>query len=82
MQKINQIRILSLWIFVLPVIVLNLCLFISINYDLFEKRLNEIRLMPYNKYQNLTKEYAKYLMNYEPDCPAHKFIRKKIMDYV
>ena len=36
MEKINQIRILSLWIFVLPVIVLNLCLFISINYDLFE----------------------------------------------
>ena len=36
MEKINQIRILSLWIFVLPVIVLNLCLFISVNYDLFE----------------------------------------------
>ena len=36
MEKINQIRILSLWIFVLPVIVLNLSLFISINYDLFE----------------------------------------------
>ena len=36
MEKINQIRILSLWIFVLPVIALNLCLFISINYDFFE----------------------------------------------
>ena len=36
MEKINQIRILSLWIFVLPIISLNLCLFISVNYDLFE----------------------------------------------
>ncbi len=36
MEKINQIRILSLWIFILPVVVLNSCLFISINYDLFE----------------------------------------------
>jgi len=35
-EKINQIRILSLWIFVLPVVALNLCLFISVNYDLFE----------------------------------------------
>ena len=36
MEKINQIRILSLWIFILPIIALNLCLFISINYDLLE----------------------------------------------
>ena len=36
MKKINQIRILSLWIFILPIVALNLCLFISINYDLFE----------------------------------------------
>jgi len=35
-EKINQIRILSLWIFILPIVALNLCLFISINYDLFE----------------------------------------------
>ena len=36
MEKIKQIRIFSLWIFVLPVFALNLCLFISINYDLLE----------------------------------------------
>ena len=36
MEKINQIRILGLWIFILPFVALNLCLFISINYDLFE----------------------------------------------
>ena len=36
MEKINKIRILSLWIFLLPVLALNVCLFISVNYDLFE----------------------------------------------
>ena len=36
MKKIKQIRILSLWIFILPVLALNTCLFISINYELFE----------------------------------------------
>tara|TARA_B100000029_G_scaffold38906_1_gene36483 strand:- start:170 stop:871 length:702 start_codon:yes stop_codon:yes gene_type:complete len=35
-EKINQIRILSLWIFILPIVALNVCLFISINFDLFE----------------------------------------------
>ena len=36
MEKVNQIRNISIWIFILPVVVLNLCLFISINYHLFE----------------------------------------------
>jgi len=35
-EQINKIRILSLWIFILPVVALNLCLFISINYNIFE----------------------------------------------
>jgi len=35
-EKINQIRILSLWIFILPIFALNVCLFISVNFDLFE----------------------------------------------
>tara|TARA_B100001250_G_C19525508_1_gene667875 strand:+ start:49 stop:750 length:702 start_codon:yes stop_codon:yes gene_type:complete len=35
-EKINQIRILSLWIFILPIVALNVCLFISVNFDLFE----------------------------------------------
>jgi len=35
-QNINSIRVISLWIFILPVIVLNVCLFISVNYNLFE----------------------------------------------
>ena len=36
MNKIDQIRKVSIWIFILPVIVLNICLFISINYQLLE----------------------------------------------
>ena len=36
MDQISQIRKISVWIFVLPVIVLNVCLFISVNYIIFE----------------------------------------------
>ena len=36
MQDINKIRKLSLWIFIVPVVIINLCLFISVNYDLVE----------------------------------------------
>tara|TARA_B100001123_G_C15193241_1_gene980307 strand:- start:47 stop:757 length:711 start_codon:yes stop_codon:yes gene_type:complete len=35
-EKIDQIRKISLWVFVLPLAVLNLCLFISVNYHLLE----------------------------------------------
>ena len=35
-ENIDQIRKVSIWIFVLPLVALNLCLFISINYHLFE----------------------------------------------
>ena len=36
MDQINRIRKTSIWVFLLPVIVLNLCLFISVNYLIFE----------------------------------------------
>jgi hypothetical protein len=36
MNEITQIRKLSLWIFLIPLISINLCLFISINYSIFE----------------------------------------------
>ena len=36
MREINQIRKLSLWIFFLPLIAINLCLFISINPEILE----------------------------------------------
>tara|TARA_Y100000590_G_C15416040_1_gene899502 strand:+ start:157 stop:867 length:711 start_codon:yes stop_codon:yes gene_type:complete len=33
---INRIKTISIWIFIVPIVVLNVCLFISINYHLFE----------------------------------------------
>ena len=36
MDQISRIRAVSIWIFIIPVIVLNLCLFISVNYHIFE----------------------------------------------
>jgi len=36
MKEITQIRLLSLWIFLVPLITVNICLFISVNYNLFE----------------------------------------------
>ena len=39
METINQIRIISIWIFIVALMTLNLCLFISINYHLLENTL-------------------------------------------
>jgi hypothetical protein len=36
MKEITQIRKLSLWIFFIPLIAINFCLFISINFQIFE----------------------------------------------
>ena len=36
MEELNRIRKASLWIFVIPLVAINSCLFISINYHLFE----------------------------------------------
>ena len=36
MSEIQTVRRLTLWIFFLPVIAINLCLLISVNYHLFE----------------------------------------------
>ena len=36
MENISSIKKISIWIFIVPVLVLNLCLFISVNYHLFE----------------------------------------------
>ena len=42
MKEINRIRKTSIWIFLIPIIVLNLCLFVSINYDLFENTIFKV----------------------------------------
>ena len=36
MSQVSRIRKISIWVFFLPVIVLNLCLFISINFQILE----------------------------------------------
>ena len=36
MPEVNRIRLASIWIFIIPILVLNLCLFVSINYHLLE----------------------------------------------
>ena len=42
MKEIAQIRTLSLWIFFIPLIAINLCLFISINYDFLEDTIFQV----------------------------------------
>ena len=36
MESIAQIKKLSLWIFIIPFVAINLCLFISVNYQIFD----------------------------------------------
>ena len=36
MEGINRIKKLSVWIFIVPVVIINLCLLISVNYQLFQ----------------------------------------------
>ena len=36
MEFITQIRKLSLWIFIIPFVAVNLCLFVSVNYQIFD----------------------------------------------
>ena len=36
MEEIGKIKKLSIWIFIVPVVALNLCLFVSVNYHLLE----------------------------------------------
>ena len=36
MESINRIRIISIWVFVVTFVSLNLCLLISVNYELLE----------------------------------------------
>ena len=42
MTETTQIRKLSLWIFFLPLIAINICLFISVNYHLFENTIFQV----------------------------------------
>ena len=41
-KNISRIRKISIWIFIIPVVALNLCLFVSINYSLFENTIFQV----------------------------------------
>ena len=45
MKTIEGIRKVSIWIFILPLVALNLCLFISVNYHLFENTIFTVNQM-------------------------------------
>ena len=42
MEDVNRIRKISIWIFIVPVVVLNLCLFISVNGHLFQNTIFQV----------------------------------------
>ena len=42
MENIDQIRKTSIWIFIIPIVVLNLCLFISVNWHLFSQTIFQV----------------------------------------
>ena len=42
MENIGQIRKISIWIFIIPAVTLNLCLFVSVNYLLFENTIFQV----------------------------------------
>jgi surface carbohydrate biosynthesis protein len=60
----------------------SMIMFTEPNYESFKKRLNELRSEPYDEYRERTREYASYLMNNDPDCPPHKYIRQKIEEFL
>jgi len=41
-HNIDQIRITSIWIFIVPVVAINLCLLISVNYDFLENTIFKV----------------------------------------
>tara|TARA_Y100000816_G_C26108314_1_gene590080 strand:- start:1886 stop:2626 length:741 start_codon:yes stop_codon:yes gene_type:complete len=52
------------------------------NYEDYKKRLNELIREPQEEYIKRTKDYASYLMNNDPDCPPHIYIRNMIDEYL
>lgn len=56
--------------------------FTNPNYGDFKKRINKILQEPCDEYRKRTKKYASYLMNNDPSCPPHKYIKNKIEEYL
>ncbi len=45
MESINRIKKLSIWIFIVPIVVLNACLFISVNWELFQDTIFQVNVI-------------------------------------
>ena len=60
-----------------PMILLN-----NPTYQEMSERLDQLLAEPYDSYRKRTKEYASYVMNYDPCLPPHIYIRKKIEEYL
>jgi hypothetical protein len=52
------------------------------SFNEFEKKIDCLRNMTSSEYARLIKKDKDYLMNYNPDAPAHKIIRKKIKEHL
>ena len=79
MKEIAQIRGLSLWIFFIPLVAINLCLFISINYDLFENTLLSVDQIGKTNFSDLISnirqmESATGKINYNVTSSAKKHL--------
>ena len=49
-------------------------------YNVFRAKLDHLRGISQQSYEKVTKESAAYLMNYDPQMPAHSFIRNKTLE--
>ena len=60
----------------------SMIMFTDNNYISFKKRLDGLRCEAYESYRNRTKQYASYLMKFNPDYPPHMYIRDKLKGYL
>lgn len=49
-------------------------------YESFKVSLEYLLNLDYSKYVDFTREAARYVMNYDFEMPAHKYIRKRILE--
>jgi len=54
----------------------------SMDYNIFEKKLNGLLDMDQNEFIELTKEQRKYIMNYTPELPVHVYMRNIIENLI
>jgi surface carbohydrate biosynthesis protein len=49
------------------------------DYEAFKERVLSLLAMPQGKYEESTRERARYINNYDPSCPAHDAIRAAVL---